>query len=233
MSSFILDDNRRFARILLLAALFHLGLLITLDVKPEALPPLSKSIQKIFEVSAHAPVNQPRIAINIAPQNITTPSLEASDESEKSKEGKTNAITPSVMSASSNAVTQSTAKGAELTPYLRKRTVSAAAHENKDADYLNRWQTYVEQFGNDHYPKIALKNNLQGNLRLLVAVNKDGSLYEVSIRQSSGSAVLDEAAIKIVRQSAPFEPLPPEIAKDVDVLEIIRTWQFRGKLYTS
>ena len=72
-----------------------------------------------------------------------------------------------------------------------------------------------------------------GDLRLLVALNKDGSVYEVKIRQSSGSRLLDEAAIKLVYQAAPYESLPPEISQDIDILEIIRTWQFRGSLTTS
>jgi protein TonB len=117
--------------------------------------------------------------------------------------------------------------------YTRKRSISAAMHKSSDAAYLARWQSYVEQYGNEHYPDIALKNNLRGDIRLLVAVNKDGSVYEVKIRQSSGSSQLDEAAIKLVYQAAPYEPLPPEVSQDIDILEIIRTWQFRGSLTTS
>ena len=115
---------------------------------------------------------------------------------------------------------------------LKKRTISEAFHRPIEADYLTRWQNYVEQFGNAHYPAQVLKQNLQGQLRLLVAVNRDGSLRAVNIRQSSGSPMLDKAAIQIVKQAAPFEPLPSDL-QDLDVLEIIRTWQFRGNLTTS
>jgi protein TonB len=38
--------------------------------------------------------------------------------------------------------------------------------------------------------------------------------------------VLDDAAISIVRLSAPFAPFPPDIAKDTDILSITRTWSF-------
>lgn len=112
---------------------------------------------------------------------------------------------------------------------LKKRTISASHHEPKDAEYLARWQAYIEDVGNAHYPQSALNQNLKGSLRLMVAVNKDGSLHEIDLRHSSGVEVLDKAAIHIVKQAAPFEPLPDEISKEVDVLEIIRTWQFRGK----
>jgi protein TonB len=116
---------------------------------------------------------------------------------------------------------------------LQKRTISAASHQTRDEAYLARWQSYVEDYGNRHYPEVALKNNLRGDLRLLVAVKKDGTVHEVSVRQSSGSPELDAQAIKLVHMASPFEPLPPEIAQDTEILEIIRTWQFRGKLSTS
>jgi protein TonB len=47
------------------------------------------------------------------------------------------------------------------------------------------------------------------------------------VLKSSGYAVLDEAALKIVRMAAPYSPFPPELAATTDKLEIIRTWQFQ------
>ena len=44
----------------------------------------------------------------------------------------------------------------------------------------------------------------------------------------SGHKILDDAAVRIVRLAAPFAPFPPEILKEVDVLDITRTWQFRN-----
>ena len=115
----------------------------------------------------------------------------------------------------------------------RKRIISSTTHEDRDKNYLSRWQAYLENIGNQHYPKIALKNDIRGNLRLMVAINKDGSVNKVTIRQSSGHKILDDAALMIVSKAAPFEPLPNEITQDVDILEIIRTWQFRGNFATS
>jgi len=44
--------------------------------------------------------------------------------------------------------------------------------------------------------------------------------------RSSGHQLLDDAAVRIVRLSAPFAPFPPEIRQQVDILDITRTWQF-------
>jgi protein TonB len=61
---------------------------------------------------------------------------------------------------------------------------------------------------------------------LHLAVRADGSLDAVRVVRSSGSKVLDDAAVGIVRLAAPFAPFPPEIRAEADVLDITRTWQF-------
>lgn len=116
----------------------------------------------------------------------------------------------------------------DTTPHYKTRTICAYSKNIHDQNYMVRWQSYVESFGNQYYPARALKENIQGHLRLLVAIHKNGTIKDIQIRQSSGSRYLDEAAIQIVQKAAPFEPLPPEITQEVDVLEIIRTWQFNG-----
>ena len=108
----------------------------------------------------------------------------------------------------------------------RRRVVSAAVHKSSDALYLDAWQRKVEKVGNLNYPSRAKKLNLSGSLRMKVAVRHDGSIEEVSIIESSGNKVLDDAALRIVRLAAPYSPLSAEIRKTTDVLEIIRTWQF-------
>jgi protein TonB len=67
----------------------------------------------------------------------------------------------------------------------------------------------------------------------MVSITPDGGLKEVRILDSSGFKVLDDAAIRIVRQAAPFAPFPEEMRQSTDVLEIIRTWQFRKNHYSS
>jgi protein TonB len=61
---------------------------------------------------------------------------------------------------------------------------------------------------------------------MTVVIDRDGSLLDAIIEQSSGSPVLDSAARRIVKLSAPFPPFPPEMARDTDRLEITRSWIF-------
>ena len=109
-----------------------------------------------------------------------------------------------------------------------QRMTSVSAKAADDAAYLLAWTERIETVGNRNYPSEARRRRLYGDLRLLVAVRPDGNVAEIRVLQSSGYPVLDDAAIRIVRLSSPFEPFPPELRARSDLLEIIRTWQFRA-----
>ena len=66
-----------------------------------------------------------------------------------------------------------------------------------------------------------------GSVRLAVRIRADGSLVSVEVSHSSGHAVLDQAARRIVHMAAPFEQFSSDMSREYDQLEIIRTWQFR------
>jgi TonB family C-terminal domain len=80
--------------------------------------------------------------------------------------------------------------------------------------------------GNSNFPEEALDKAIFGYLRMAVLVNRDGTVENIEILQSSGHRILDDAAQQIVRLAAPFSRFPPEIQKNADQLEIIRTWKF-------
>jgi protein TonB len=117
-------------------------------------------------------------------------------------------------------------------PRIRRLT-SVSARRTSDAYYLESWRRKVEAVGNLNYPEEARRERLYGSLRMLVAIKPDGELKEVRILDSSGHKVLDDAALRIVRLAAPFAPFPEEMRQSTDVLEIIRTWEFRRNRYSS
>lgn len=110
-------------------------------------------------------------------------------------------------------------------PEIRRLT-SASTRESFDAQYLDSWRRKVEQVGNINYPEQARQKKLFGNLRLLVVIQPNGALERVEVLKSSGHKVLDDAARRIVRIAAPYEPFPAELRKQADRVEIIRTWKF-------
>jgi len=110
----------------------------------------------------------------------------------------------------------------------RRKPVNASTQEYKYAAYLEAWRKKVERVGNLNYPDEAKRKKLYGSLMLHVAVKADGSIEQIRVVKPSGHKVLDDAAKRIVRLSAPFAPFPPNIREEVDVLDITRTWQFRS-----
>jgi len=112
--------------------------------------------------------------------------------------------------------------------WQRHKKLTASTREYKYASYLDAWVKKVERIGNLNYPDEAKRKRLFGNLILHVALLADGSVKEINVKKSSGHKLLDDAAVRIVRLSAPFAPFPEEIRAETDVLDIIRTWQFRN-----
>ena len=114
-----------------------------------------------------------------------------------------------------------------------RRIIEERTQTPEDDWYLESWRRKVERIGKLNYPEQARERKLYGSLRLLVAIEPDGSLRDVRVIDSSGHKVLDEAAVRIVRLAAPYAPFPPGMRKQTDVLEIVRTWQFKKRGYAS
>ena len=114
-----------------------------------------------------------------------------------------------------------------------RRLTSVSALQAADAAYLQAWRERVEAVGNKYYPEASVRYGIYGSLRLLVVIQHDGNLENIHVLSSSGYDVLDEAAIKIVRLAAPFQPFPKDLRATTDRLEIIRTWQFRENRLSS
>ena len=104
---------------------------------------------------------------------------------------------------------------------------AASAMKVIDAQYTSNVTNKIERIGALNFPEEA-RSKLYGRPRLLIAIRSDGTLRDVSVLQSSGSNVLDDKALKIVRMAAPFPPFPEEVLSERDELELIRTLEFKG-----
>ena len=108
----------------------------------------------------------------------------------------------------------------------RRKFIGARTQEYRFAQYIEDWRIKVERIGNLNYPEEARRQQIYGKLQLSVSIRADGSLESVEVSRSSGQRILDAAAMRIVKLAAPYAPLPPDIARDTDILTIIRTWTF-------
>lgn len=108
----------------------------------------------------------------------------------------------------------------------RRTNVGARTKEYRFAQYIEDWRVKVERIGNLNYPEQARREKVFGSLKLSVSIRADGSLEKVEVDKSSGHRILDAAAVHIVKLASPYSPLPPNITRDTDILEITRTWTF-------
>jgi protein TonB len=77
-----------------------------------------------------------------------------------------------------------------------------------------------------NYPEEARGKGIHASLQLTVGIKRDGEIESVEINRRSGFRYLDQAAMRIVRMAAPFEPFPQDIRADTDILYITRTYTF-------
>jgi len=75
------------------------------------------------------------------------------------------------------------------------------------------------------YPQEARNNLLEGRLLVVFSLNREGSLANLHVRDSSGHEILDREAARAVRNASPFPPFPDHIT--VSRLNIQATFDYR------
>ena len=113
-----------------------------------------------------------------------------------------------------------------LAEQSRTKFLNSSTREFVPAAYMRQWINRVERIGNLNYPDQARREKLSGTLILDVVINADGELVKADLRQSSGHQLLDDAARRIVELAAPYEPFPPKLRQQADVIHITRSWEF-------
>ena len=61
------------------------------------------------------------------------------------------------------------------------------------------------------YPQKAQLNSIEGDVKAKFKIDKQGNLLDVTISQSSGHQILDDAAISAIKKTAPFPKPPAEL----------------------
>lgn len=110
----------------------------------------------------------------------------------------------------------------------RELVTTVDTRESVVAGYLDSWKRKIETTGIRYFPEQSVLSELTGSPTLEVTIDASGQLHEVIVRRSSGSKVLDQAALNILRRAAPFDPFPEAIRIDYDQLRFAYKWQFSG-----
>lgn len=84
--------------------------------------------------------------------------------------------------------------------------------------HMGRMYRHIQSFR--VYPKKKNGKRRTGNVLVAVVFAKDGGVLEKHVKESSGDAFVDEAALKWVDKAAPFPAFPKEIPTDKVTLDI-------------
>ncbi|MBZ9662977.1 TonB family protein [Mesorhizobium sp. ESP-6-4] len=68
----------------------------------------------------------------------------------------------------------------------------------------------------------SIQAKARNNARVVFVVAADGSVSDLQLAESSGSAELDQFALTLVRKQAPFPPIPPETGRS--------SWVFKARI---
>ena len=109
-----------------------------------------------------------------------------------------------------------------------KKLEANSVVNSDEAMYLNIWQRKIETIGD----KIIQENNkdYQGTVQVMATIDKKGNLIKSDILKSSGNAIIDNMAIQILNESAPFAPFNGAMINDYSFIEIVRDWNFSSRL---
>lgn len=110
------------------------------------------------------------------------------------------------------------------TSYKVKRLQANSIVNSEEAVYLNLWQREIETAGD----KIIASNqsSLSGTVQIMAKIDIYGNLVSSEILISSGNTLVDQMAISILNESAPFAPFNETMSNEYSLLEIVRDWNF-------
>jgi periplasmic protein TonB len=104
--------------------------------------------------------------------------------------------------------------------------IAADTRESEVAVYLDSWRRKIERVGTINFPDAARRQKLSGQPVIEVTIGADGKLLQTLIRRSSGHAEIDEAAMRILKLAAPYDPFPSALSAKHDQIRIAYEWQF-------
>jgi TonB family protein len=112
-----------------------------------------------------------------------------------------------------------------FTPELRNVHKVKFAKKIIEIDFEKLWSEYsylirMKVASAKIYPESAREKNQQGKATLSLKLGKDGSVLKVSIWDSSGHKVLDQAAVAAIKDAAPYPQIPDKLNKKYVLLKL-------------
>jgi protein TonB len=107
-------------------------------------------------------------------------------------------------------------------PTVSQPAVPSTSQPSSDAsstpatlEFRNALLRHIARF--QRYPRAAELKRLQGTVRAVFSVSRDGKLLGAWVKTSSGEAVLDQAAIETLRRAQPLPVIPSALPDPIKI----------------
>jgi protein TonB len=108
------------------------------------------------------------------------------------------------------------ARSQEQTKSSTESLKSASTELNRQSTEYAQYEPVVLYRPNLRYPPLAYLNGLEGKVMVAANISANGSLTDITIKQSSGHELLDYAAGKSAQRWR-FAPPPPGVTVPVEI----------------
>jgi protein TonB len=107
----------------------------------------------------------------------------------------------------------------------RRMTFGVNAVSAVHAQYVADWASQIERIGTERYPPEA-RGKMYDTLIITVEIDRHGQVVDVILNRKSRHEALNRAVRQIVYAGQPYARFSPEMTRQGDILQIVRTWTF-------
>lgn len=93
-----------------------------------------------------------------------------------------------------------------------------AGYGSQLASWLNRFK---------QYPALARRRGIEGDAKVRLVIERSGALLSSSLHEASGSTLLDESALAMVKAASPFPRVPDELSGERFEFEVPVAFRLR------
>lgn len=124
-------------------------------------------------------------------------------------------------------------ESSNLSKDLKKEENKKPAEGGSLFSFLNWKSMYIKEVihsldKNKQYPELAKEMGIQGTVRLLLTIDRNGNVEKIELAESSGFPILDKNAVETVKKSK-FPPFPKEVKNNRIQITIYISYKLKNK----
>jgi len=181
----------------------------------EAAKPVIEEVEKDIPRVEPTPAPEPEVALPKPQPEEKKPEEKEEPKAEAQQEQTQQEADIPVTTAPQRVEAQQPAPGSTTSPHQSASLARAQQRwERELVDKLQRFKLY---------PDAAARRGIKGVTLVRFTVNRTGQLIASEVLQSSGSPILDEEAVALLKRASPF-PVPPDALPDALLVNDLPIW---------